>query len=227
MQQPLHFGDQVNKDYVIFCDFDGTVTNNDNIVEIMKMFAPKEWEIIAMKILSKEKSIRKGVNELFALLPTSKKDEIISFTLEQAEFREGFDEFVAYTHRHNVELNIVSGGIDFFIDPLLQSYQIPIYCNTSDFSDDVIKIGWPYRCDDDCQNDCGCCKPSIIRKVANGRQVVVIGDSITDVQAAKQADFVFARDYLLKECQQLDLPHAPFTTFFDIINVLKTREVNL
>ena len=30
---------------LIICDFDGTITTNDNIISIMKQFAPEEWTV--------------------------------------------------------------------------------------------------------------------------------------------------------------------------------------
>lgn len=53
----------------------------------------------------------------------------------------------------------------------------------------------------------------------------VIGDSVTDFEAAKQADFVIARDILLEKCDREGIPHQGFETFFDVIDILKRQEV--
>jgi 2-hydroxy-3-keto-5-methylthiopentenyl-1-phosphate phosphatase len=211
---------------VIFCDFDGTITNSDNIIAVMKKFAPPEWEAIKDDILGQKVSIQDGVGKLFSLLPSSSKDTIIQFLLENAVIRKGFKDFVDFTKENEVTLYIVSGGIDFFVFPLLEGLVEPeqIYCNGSDFSGDTIKILWPHACDDECNNGCGCCKPSLIRNLAGPNDYkIVIGDSITDLQAAKLADEVIARDFLLEKCQQLELPHTSFTTFYDVIEVVSKR----
>ncbi len=49
----------------------------------------------------------------------------------------------------------------------------------------------------------------------------MIGDSITDLQAAKQADKVFARDFLITKCEENYIAYTPFETFHDIQNELK------
>ena len=49
----------------VFCDFDGTITNNDNIMSIMEKFAPPEAEEVKNKILSQELSIQEGVFNYF------------------------------------------------------------------------------------------------------------------------------------------------------------------
>ena len=81
---------------VIFCDFDGTITNNDNIIAIMKHFDPPGWSPSKDDILAQNISIREGVAKMCSLLPSVKKDEVVDYVLEQAEIREGFAEFVAY-----------------------------------------------------------------------------------------------------------------------------------
>jgi len=214
---------------VIFCDFDGTITTKDNIMAIMKKFAPPEWEPIKDQILGQEISIQQGVTQLFNLLSSDQKDEITQFVLNQAQIREGFEEFVAYTKAKHIPLFIVSGGIDFFVKPLVKDHieDERIYCNEADFSGETITITWPHTCDEHCSNGCGCCKPSILRKLSDDNTYkIVIGDSITDLQAAKLADKVIARDFLIEKCEELNIPFEPFETFTDVIHILKQLEVH-
>ena len=214
---------------VIFCDFDGTVTESDNIIAIMKKFLPPGWETIKDEILSQSISISEGVGRLFSLLPSKVKAELTSFALENAKIRPGFKEFVEFAREENIPLYIVSGGIDFFVYPILEGYGpfAGIYCNESDFSGERVKILWPHECDSFCDNDCGCCKPSIIRKLNYGEDSfkIVIGDSVTDLEAAKQADFVLARDLLQEKCVEWGLNHKGFTTFYNCIEEIKKRIV--
>ncbi|WP_347552036.1 2-hydroxy-3-keto-5-methylthiopentenyl-1-phosphate phosphatase [Pseudalkalibacillus hwajinpoensis] len=212
------------KKQVIFCDFDGTVTNGDNIISLMKKFAPDEWEQIKDQVLDQTLSIREGVGAMFSLIPSTLHDELLNYLLKTTEIRPGFEEFVAYTKQEGIDLYIVSGGIDFFVYPLLAPFDIPeghIFCNGSDFSSETITITWPNRCEDDCQNDCGCCKPSILNRFGDEFERIVIGDSITDLEASKLADRVYARDYLYEKCAELSIPAVPFETFFDIIQHVK------
>ncbi|WP_404405864.1 2-hydroxy-3-keto-5-methylthiopentenyl-1-phosphate phosphatase [Jeotgalibacillus malaysiensis] len=215
---------------VIFCDFDGTITKSDNIISIMQHFDPPGWEPIKDQILSQEISIREGVGKMFATLPSSLKDEIIQYVVETAKIREGFRDFVSYTRKENVPLNIVSGGIDFFVKPMLKPYDLEnqLYCNGSDFSGNTIRITWPHPCDEHCSNDCGCCKPSIIRELVDEHvQKIVIGDSVTDLEAAKLADLVFVcGDYLEEKCRELNLPYKRFTHFDEVVTYLEqSKEV--
>lgn len=212
------------KQPIIFCDFDGTITKSDNIVAIMKRFAPPGWEEIKEDILHERISIRKGVGKLFSLLSVDLKEEIVRFIQDTVEIREGFSEFVQFVRKQEIPFYVVSGGIDFFVYPILEKYvdANQIICNGSDFSGEVIRIIWPYPCDSLCQNDCGCCKPSFIRRFdENKYQRIVIGDSITDWQAAQIADHVFATDFLKKKCEDKGISYTSFETFFDIMQKMQ------
>ncbi|WP_284693518.1 2-hydroxy-3-keto-5-methylthiopentenyl-1-phosphate phosphatase [Anoxybacillus kestanbolensis] len=213
---------------IVFCDFDGTITLNDNIIALMKQFAPPEWEAIKDDVLAQRCSVQQGVGRMFSLLPTTLKEDIVQFLLDTARIRDGFSDFVVFTNERQIPLYIVSGGIDFFVYPLLDGLveKERIFCNSADFSGETIHITWPYACDEHCENECGCCKPSLLRKLApKGAKTIVIGDSITDLAAAKLADHVIARDFLLEKCRELHLPHTPFTTFYDVIDALQESEV--
>ncbi|HDR8181718.1 TPA: 2-hydroxy-3-keto-5-methylthiopentenyl-1-phosphate phosphatase [Bacillus thuringiensis] len=208
----------------VFCDFDGTITNNDNIMSIMEKFAPPEAEEVKNRILSQELSIQEGVSQLFQLIPTSLRDDMIQFLIETAEIRSGFHEFIQFANENNISFYVISGGMDFFVYPLLQGI-IPkekIYCNETDFSSEFITVKWPHPCDHHCQNHCGLCKSSLIRKLSDRNDFhIVIGDSITDLQAAKQADKVFARDFLITKCEENHIAYTPFETFHDVQTQLK------
>lgn len=211
---------------VIFCDFDGTVTEKDNIISIMNRFGPEGWDELKERVLNRTMSIREGVGSMFSLLPVSLKEEIIQYAVENARIRPGFQEFLNFAHDEGIPVYIVSGGIDFFLEPIIKQFVHieGIYCNGSNFSEETIKVEWPNSCDEHCSNDCGCCKPSIMRKLEqSGTYKIVIGDSVTDLEAAKQADFVLARDYLKNQCEQRKIPHAQFETFYDCIEALKTK----
>lgn len=204
---------------IVCCDFDGTITKNDNIIRIMKQFAPSEWTKLKDGVLSKEITIQEGVGQMFQLLASDQKEAIQSFILEDTEIREGFKQFVDEVKKADIPFYVLSGGMDFFVYPILEGIvdRDDIYCNHASFGEEHIQIEWPYACDTQCQNGCGCCKPSIIRNLTHEDDfIIMIGDSVTDVEAAKHADLTFARDYLLNECQELGLVHTEFDTFIDL-----------
>jgi 2-hydroxy-3-keto-5-methylthiopentenyl-1-phosphate phosphatase len=219
----------MNRQPVIFCDFDGTITENDNIVAIMKHFDPPGWTDIVTRIIDRTMSIREGVGAMFSLLPTSRKEEIVRFAIDKAVIRKGFPELLDFCRERNIAFYVTSGGIDFFVYPLLARYHIDsdhIYCNASDFSGGSIRIDWPHPCDEHCCVDCGMCKTTIIRRFPADRfERILIGDSVTDFEGAKLADLVFARSHLEEKCTELGIPFVPYTTFDDVTNELESRKL--
>jgi len=213
---------------IIFCDFDGTITETDNIVSLMTQFVPEESEKIAKAMMEQKLTFKDGVSAMFELLSTKQKDTVIKYLLDTAIIREGFDDFVRFAQEKHIPFYIVSGGVDFFIEPLLKKYGpfSGIYCNSADFSEQQIKLVFPNSCDEECEKfetqGCGCCKPSVMRKVAQRDHFkIVIGDSLSDFEAAKQADLVLARDHLIKRCEDLHLPYKRFETFYDCLEAVK------
>ncbi|MCD1260281.1 2-hydroxy-3-keto-5-methylthiopentenyl-1-phosphate phosphatase [Paenibacillus athensensis] len=218
----------MDKKRIVFCDFDGTITQNDNIVAIMKHFNPPGWEELVQQLMDGKLSIRQTVGRMFAMLPTSRQAEIVDYAIHNATIRSGFGAFVDYCKEREITLLVTSGGIDFFIYPLLAPFPIPrehIYSNASSFAGDTIEILWPNGCDEHCDNDCGMCKTTIIRSYDPARyHRILIGDSVTDFAGAKLVDTVFARSHLIGLCEELELPFYPFETFYDVMKHLEAMD---
>lgn len=216
------------KKRIVFCDFDGTITVNDNIVAIIDHFNPPGWKEIAEKVLSQQISIMDGVGQMFRLLPSSREREVVDFGINNARIRDGFAEFLAYCKEEQIEFYVTSGGIDFFVYPILEKFGIPqdhIFCNGSDFTGERIEITWPHPCDHECSNNCGMCKTTIMRRFPADRyERIIIGDSVTDFEGAKLADVVYSRSYLTAKCKELGLAHHEFESFRDIIDHMKAKE---
>jgi 2-hydroxy-3-keto-5-methylthiopentenyl-1-phosphate phosphatase len=200
---------------------------SDNIIAIMKHFDPPGWDAIVKDMMEGRKSLHIGVSELFAMLPSSMEDEIKQYVLETAGIRPGFQALLDWCKREQVEFIVVSGGIDFFLYPLIEPFAIPrdhIYCNESSFAKPNIEIIWPHTCDEYCDNDCGMCKTRVIRRYPASQYTrILIGDSLTDFEGSKLADHVFARSHLLERCRETHVPHTPYETFFDVIEGLNKR----
>jgi 2-hydroxy-3-keto-5-methylthiopentenyl-1-phosphate phosphatase len=218
-------GGAMEKRIAVFCDFDGTITEKDMIIAIMEKFGAPGWEQIGDRIMNREISIRRGVGQMFAGIPSERREAMTDYALEEAVVRPGFREFLEYCEMEGIVLRVTSGGIDFFVLPILEPFfddPESIYCNGSDFSGPYVQVVWNHPCDKECGNDCGLCKPSILRQYPRDTfWRIVVGDSITDLEAAKMADLVVARSLLLRKCEELGLPHRPFETFYDVVDAIQ------
>jgi 2-hydroxy-3-keto-5-methylthiopentenyl-1-phosphate phosphatase len=219
------------KKLVVFCDFDGTITINDNIIAIMRHFQPDGWEQIVDKVMKQQITIQNAIGSMFALLPSVRKEEVIRFALDNMQIRSGFSAFLTYCRDNQIEFLVTSGGIDFFVYPTLLPLGIEanqIFCNNSDFSGERISIIWPHPCDDACNQGCGMCKTTLIRSYSPEQYVrIMIGDSVTDFAGAKLADIVFARSHLAVECSKLHMSYYAYESFYEVLTQLSELQTQL
>lgn len=213
----------MSRQVAIFCDFDGTAADQEVIVSLFQAFGPPGWEAVRDAIIAGTTSVREGVGGIFARIPSDRVPEMIEHARRITTLRRGFREFLEYCRVHGHRFLLTSGGVDFFIYPIVEGLlsRDQIYCNGSDVSGPTVRILWPYACDERCRADCGMCKPTIMRRFPPERYYrVVIGDGVTDLQAAKLADLVVARDLLAVKCGEAGIPYERFETFHDVMAVL-------
>ena len=218
----------ISRKTVVFSDFDGTITERDVIVMIMEKFAPPVWEEIKDKILYERTiTLKDGVEKLFSLIDSNKKNEIIEFAKKEAKIRAGFDEFLNFCIKEDINFYVISGGLDFFVDPVLEKYKdkIKIFCNLGNFKSEKIKIDYKYLprncilC-----GECGCCKIEIIENYPKEEyKRVLIGDSLTDLAASKIVDIVFARSDLIKYLKQEGTLYIQFDDFYEVKEKLQQK----
>lgn len=217
-----------SKKLIIFSDFDGTITERDVIVMIMEKFALPEWVEIKDNILYKRTiTLKDGVEKLFSLIDSRKKDEIIAFVKKEAKIRKGFDEFLDFCKEEKIEFNILSAGLDFFIKPVLANFKdkLNVFCNKANFKSDVIKIDYTYL-PKNCElcGQCGCCKVEIIETYPKEEYTrVLIGDGLAELAASKIADIVFATGNLIKLLEQENILYMPFNDFHEVKKQLQQK----
>lgn len=204
--------------YIIACDFDGTVTNTDTIAAIIEQFEPVHGNAIVERIISQEISIKTGVSELFNLLRSTDKDTVIQYAIEEVAIRPGFQQLLDKAAEKRIPFYIISGGMHFFIDPILSQFHglKEVFANEIDFTEEYMKVIWTHPCDIYCDNDCGTCKPSIVRLIAGNRKVIAIGDSVTDILLAQEADILFTTGKLSDYAQANNIDYHHFETFYDV-----------
>jgi 2-hydroxy-3-keto-5-methylthiopentenyl-1-phosphate phosphatase len=215
---------------VVFSDFDGTITQKDVIIMIMEAFAPPVWRDIVDEILNQRTlSIKEGVSRLFRLISPEKKPEIEAFVKENVRFRVGFEDFLSFCQEQAIPFQVLSGGVDFFVRPVLEAFrsQVEIFCNgaTFDSTQTGIELTMPYF-EPDCTQcgQCACCKISLMNRLpAETTFRIAIGDSLTDLPMARVADWTFARGQLIDYCREEGLTVTPYEDFRDIQQAIQAR----
>ena len=207
-------------DPIVFCDFDGTITVEDLIVAVWRGFASDGWQDQVTEILSQRKPLKEGVAEIFAQVRTSEKDAIVEYAKRVVALRPGFQELLESCAEMHIDFLVVSGGIDFFVEPVMESFKPWIkrmYTIPADLSGDFIALQHPYACE-----TCGICKARVMDEYL-GAYRIVVGDGVTDLHGARKADLVFARGQLSRLLGDEGIPYEPFETFFDVKDALGRR----
>ena len=207
------FRAQDERPIVVFCDFDGTMTTEDMIVAVWRRFGPPGWERTVEAILARRISVRNGVAGMFAAIPSSEAPAIVEHVRSVVRFRPGLQEFMESCKSEGMEFVVASGGVDFFVEPVLEEFKSLIgrvYTIPADLSGPTIRLRQPYPCP-----DCGLCKAAVMDEYP-GAYRVLIGDGVTDLHGAMHADAVFARGQLKALLTEKGRAFTPFADFFDI-----------
>ncbi len=210
----------------ILCDFDDTAAQQNVAHLVLDRFANNDWRKLQQQF--QEGTIRaKDYFEWPFASVTASREAMQRHVRDNGRLRDGFVELAHYCREHGVELAIVTHGLDFYVEALLEQAGLdwlPTYAVHAHFNDSGIQYEYKYA-----REGCleyGNCKCSIVdRYRGNGRQVLYVGDGISDLCPARRADLVFARARLLKECQEQGLPHIELRDFNDVIAELERRRV--
>ena len=216
---------------VILCDFDDTAADR-NVATLLLDAFPKRpfadtsprWRELHRQYLNAKITLAEYQELAFAGMPVSREEQA-AFVREHASLRPGFRELAGYCAVNDIELAIVSHGLDFYIQALLEAADLghlPVFAvETSDSKTGGTVFAYPFA-RDECAWAPGNCKCTIVEEYRErGHRVLYAGDGLSDICPAKQADFVFGRDALMHFCKAHDLPHHELTDFNVILDYLE------
>ena len=205
----------------IFCDFDGTISQEDSLKLLFHHFLHKQWPALQAQMYSKNISEREALSLALELMPVSpaKAQELI---LERVKLDPSFFEFVTWCREQSIDLHILSGGLDIFIHALLEkemifdqkvisnrltnlhSWKLQKHLNSSAFCEDF--------------THCKCA--SMKQLTQRDARLVFIGDGWTDFCPAKKVEYVFAKKDLKDFMRNSDKHFFEFSDFFDVQKTL-------
>ena len=208
---------------LIFCDFDGTVARRDVGYNLYHHFSGGRNDELIPDWKSGALSTRECLTREAAMV-TAEPEEIYAF-LDQFELCAGFAEFVELCRRNETPLTILSDGLDFYIEYLLERYAltgIPFSANRGLLVDGGIRVEFPHD-NRDCRW-CGSCKGERIedlRATFEGpTRAIFIGDGYSDACATRVADLIFAKKDLEQYCLKNNIKFYRYDDFFDVADQL-------
>lgn len=202
-------------------DFDGTVTKTDLLDTIASRFGdPVVYQEVEDGLDEGHMTLREVITREFR--PVRKPlAEVIDWELENVELRPGFHELVELARERGWRLVIVSSGFHELIEPILEheGLDVELHANRVDPRPDGWVVDWRY--DESCDSCGESCKRSITRELADGGEIVYIGDGYSDRCAAEAADGVFATRGLARYLDERGVPFEPFDDFHQVAAKLR------
>jgi len=205
----------------LFIDFDGTISPVDISNTFFSRFAGRdatdaveEWKrgrISSTECLKREIDAFPG--DLEALRAYARSQPI----------DQGFAALEEACEDGEIEIFVVSDGLDFYIEPFLEAHgkRVSYRANKLEVRGSRRVLSFPYykaSC-----GSCANCKSSHVEKEAGrGRFIIYVGDGLSDKCAVSKADVVFAKGELRAHCVENGIPHFAFDDLTDVADYIRT-----
>jgi len=217
---------------ICFSDFDGTIFLQDtgHVLFDTHGCGPDRRAALDAQISSGERSFRDVSEEMWGSLnvPFDNGFEVMEKTLE---IDPDFKKFHDYCIKENIPFNVISAGLKPILKKVLETFlgeeqagKIDIVANDAEIKEDGSEWKPVWRHDTELGHD----KALSVQEARADAQlecedgtiplIVFIGDGVSDLPAAREADVLFARRGLRLEeyCIEHKIPYIPFDTFADI-----------
>ncbi len=211
------------KRFQIFCDFDGTLAENDVGQQFFLTFSdPKVSEEAVKAWMNGEISSAEMYRRELAVTRAT-REQMHRFAMSQ-RLSEGAVDFIRRCQQAGDEVFVVSDGFAAYIRTILDKFglqSLPLFANdlTLDATGRLQPV-FPYL-----EHSCGrCanCKGYHVRRLRKeGLLQVYIGDGFSDRCAVTQVDIVFAKRDLAKYCDEKGIAYYAFQNFKDIQSILE------
>ncbi|CAF9920653.1 MAG: hypothetical protein GOMPHAMPRED_002101 [Gomphillus americanus] len=217
---------------LIFSDFDGTIMYQDtgHVLFDNHGCGPERREILDEQIKSGERSFKEVSEEMWGSLHIPFEDgfEVMKTALD---IDPGFQTFHKYCITNNIPFNVISAGLRPILRRVLdqflgeeESSHIDILANDAQINTPGTEWKPVWLHDNELGHDKALsvkeARAQALLQCEDGTipLIVFIGDGVSDLPAARQADVLFARKGLRLEeyCIENKIPYLPFDTFLDI-----------
>jgi 2,3-diketo-5-methylthio-1-phosphopentane phosphatase len=203
----------------IFCDFDGTITTKDVGEHMFLKFGDSEKAYsIFQRWVKKEIDSAQEWRELLELVKDLTPEKFNLF-LDTIEIEYGFKEFVKFCDENNIELIILSDGMDYYIKHILEKNgfgNLKFFSNRLEFTELGPVVSFPYS-DEECKECANCKRNHLINNSSDEDITIYIGDGFSDTCPIQYADYIFGKKTLLKFCEKERISYYPYKNFKEVI----------
>jgi len=215
----------MRSEHIIFCDFDGTITQEDTIKNFLTTFTGGGWLRAEKEWIDGKIGSRECLEVQLNLAAHVSKNEIDDF-LSQVKIDDYFIDFYKFIKKEKIDFYIISDGLDYFIKTILEANGIEdaiFYANHLEFKNGKFALSFPNQ-NPRCKRNSGTCKCKIAQQYTqSGCETIYIGDGLSDCCVSDNIDIIFAKDDLLKYCKtNYKKNYIEFRNFKDVKRALET-----
>jgi 2-hydroxy-3-keto-5-methylthiopentenyl-1-phosphate phosphatase len=194
----------------LFVDWDGTVTVQDSLVQVIHEFGDPAILAELEPRVGVDLTLHEEIAAEFAAI-TTPLDDVVAWVLEHVEVRPGLADLA------ELRPTIVSAGFRQLIEPVLEreGIELALLANEVEARPD----GWVVRFRDGAV--CATCGEPCKRGGLVGEPYVYVGDGYSDRCAALAAERVFARDSLAGYLRERGAPFEPFEDLRDVATLVR------
>lgn len=207
--------------WAVVLDFDGTVAMTDVGDSILMRFGGlTKAEIRAS--YDPRVATEDWMKENFLRVRAS-LDDMRRYVLSTVRPRPGAGRFLDWCREAGIPVEIVSGGVDLYLDPLLEKWRLsPVrrFRAASRLTSGGIRLGYPFLKGEALD---AFKRGRVEAHQRRGRRVLFAGDGTSDLQAARTADLAFATGVLWRRCRDKGIPVKRLTDFDGVRKQLCTR----
>ncbi len=211
------------KRFQIFCDFDGTLAENDVGQQFFLTFSDPAVSEAAVRAWMRGEISSAEMYRRELAVTRARPEQIRQFALHQ-RLSPGAETFIRWCQQAGDEVFIVSDGFAVYIRAILEKFglqTLPLFANDLEFNPaGALQPVFPYL-----EHSCGrCanCKGYHVRRLRkSGWLQVYIGDGYSDRCAVSEVDIVFAKRDLAKYCDEKGIAYHAFENFEDVQNILE------
>lgn len=215
------------KNIRIFVDFDGTITKSDLGNEVFKELIGKDLFVkLHKQFLLNEISIKtywRMICEGITVIDYNKLKKSIDLITTKHEIDDYFINFIDLLNSNNINPIIISDGFEEYIKPILDRYNLNLIFYSNKLSKTKNKITPIFQFEKEgCEClSASCKKLNLLKNTFEEDLIIYIGDGLSDFCPVEHSDIVFAKGKLSKYCNENNIPHYNFKTFFEINLILK------
>ncbi len=205
---------------VVQCDFDGTVTMEDASFVMLDTFARGDWRELNREYEAGRITVGRFNEDAFALVKATKR-ALLGSIKGKVSIRPGFQEFAACCRRRGFRLVIVSNGLDFYIEEILQNVGLPeieVHAAHTVFHGGRLTV--QYVGPDGSVLDDAFKEAYVTQHLNENYRVVYVGNGSSDFLPARKCHYIFATGTLLKRCDEARVERTAFDDFYEVTRAL-------